>query len=637
MMFRTSTSLGLLALIAAPGSALAAPETDLGAAAHAEFLNTCARCHNADGSGYAQLGIPSFIDQQWQAAHTDAELKQAVHNGLNGKMPAFGAAYTPAQIDALVELVVRSFAPKATGKPKGPRPPAPPPVPIEPTLPAPGYGAGPVVLGEVGVYTQHNDNGRTGANLRETVLTPANVDARHFGLLFHHVLDEQVFAQPLYVPNLAVAGGRHNVVIAATAANTLYAFDADRDGDPYWKVNLGPAGSVEQHHFWCLDILGDMGIVGTPVIDPGAGTLYVVALTHEGTGYAQRLHALDVATGAERPGSPVEIKTDAFDPILENQRPALLLSRGSLYVGYSSHCDVGPYHGFLFRFDPRTLQQVGVLNLSPGADGNSIWQSGQGPAADEDGTIYFVTSNGTWDGQRNFSDSFLKVSPDLNIQDWFTPTNYLELDQRDHDLNSSGAMLIPGTHEVVGAGKEGVLYLINTRRLGHLGDQHAVQHFQAAKTQVNSGAVYWKSARRGGLIYLWGVDDALRVYAFNHGRLDPMPLAVGAHTSAYPGGMLALSANGGADGILWANAALTPHGSSHINGPGVLRAYDANDLTHELWDSNQNSARDNPGRVSKNAPPTVVNGKVYLASFGTLPVGTGGLDVYGLLPTPAGP
>ena len=624
-----------LAGLLVPRSVVAAPLNQAAAdSAKTEFATICARCHNADGSGSPSLGIPSFIDPHWQGAHSDAELKLAIKNGSPGKMPAFGAAYSADQIDALVRYVVRGFAPKGSAKKSRPRPPEPPPVPIGPKLTPPGHGVEPVVLGNIGVYTQHNNNARTGANLRETILTPANVNVRQFGLLFRHVVDDQVFAQPLYVPNLAVAGGRHNVVIVATAANTIYAFDADRDMAPYWKVNLGPPASVQQHHFWCLDILGNMGIVGTPVIDPETRTLYVVALTHEGDGFVQRLHALDLATGADRLGSPVVIAAKDFDPILQNQRPALLLSHGSLYVGYSSHCDVGLYHGFLFRFDPQTLRQQAVLNLSPGGEGNSIWQSGQGPAADEEGNLYFVTSNGTWDGRSNFSDSFVKVDAGLRVLDWFTPTNYEELDHRDHDLNSSGAMLLPGTHEVMGAGKEGVVYLIDTAHLGHLGDEHAVQHFPATKTEINGGAVYWKSAARGGMVYLWGQDDALRVYAFD-GRFDPKPLALGEATSAYPGGILSLSANGDTDGILWANAALAPHGNGHVNGPGVLRAYDANDIRRELWDSNMDADRDTCGRISKNAPPTVVNGKVYLASFGALPVGTGALYVYGLLPNPA--
>ena len=622
----------LLVSAAACGSAAAAPDpAAVTAAAQAEFATTCARCHNADGSGYAALGIPSFIDPHWQGAHTDAELEQAIANGKNGKMPPFAAAFSREQIVALVKEV-RRFAPFPSSGPQRPRPPEPPPVPIEPRLAPPGYGAGPLVLGGVGVYTQHNDNARTGANLRETVLTPSNINARQFGLLFRHVVDEQVFAQPLYVPDLPVAGGRHNVVIVATAANTLYAFDADRDATPYWTVNLGLAGSVEQHHFWCLDIVGDMGIVGTPVIDPATKTLYVVALTYENGGFVQRLHALDVASGAERPRSPSVIAAKAFDPILQNQRPALLLSAGSLYVGYSSHCDAGAYHGFLFRFDPKTLVQLGILNLSPDGEGASIWQSGQGPAADALGNIYFITSNGTWDGRRNLADSFVKLAPDLRVLDWFTPTDYKVLDDRDHDINSSGAMLIPGSGEVMGASKEGFLYLIDAGSLGHLGNEHAVQVFRTSKTEVNGGAVYWQSAARGGLVYLWGQDDALHAYSFDKGRFDPKPVGIGAQTSAYPGGILAISANGDKGGVLWANAALTAHGSGHINGAGVLRAYDADDVTRELWDSNMDPDRDGPA-TSPECPPTVVNGKVYMASFGTLPIGTGALYVFGLLPS----
>lgn len=603
---------------------LASAAVDAGAEARAIFANTCARCHG-DGSGVTALGIPSFADPAWQKVHSDAELKDAIRNGRNGKMPPFGAALTSAQIDSLVSAVIRGFS--APSQQKLPPDSA---GPVEPTMAPPGRGAGPITLGSVGVYTQHNDNGRTGANLDETELTPANVSPAHFGLLFRHVVDDQVFAQPLYAPALSVGGGRHNVVVVATAANTVYAFDADEARPPYWKVNLGPPGSVEQHHFWCLDILGNMGIIGTPVIDPRTETLYVVALTHEGLGWAQRLHALSLSTGAERPHSPVLITADGFDPILQNQRPALLLSHGSVYVGYSSHCDVEPYHGFLFRFDPAKLVMTGQFNVCPTGNGGSIWQSGQGPAADAEGNLVFATSNGTWDGEHNFANSVLKLSPELRLLDWFTPTNYRDLDARDHDINSAGAMLIPGTQEVICAGKEGDAYLLDTRHLGHLGNDHAAQILHIGKTEVNGGAVFFRGAKGTAWLYYWAQDDALHAYRFSHGHVESTPVAVGAATAAYPGAMLAISAHGTRNAILWANAALAQHGGSHVNGPGVLRAYDATDVSHELWNSSIDTARDNPGRVSKNAPPTVANGKVYLASFGANPVGTGALNVYGL-------
>ncbi|HVW22466.1 MAG TPA: cytochrome c [Opitutaceae bacterium] len=618
-------SLAALFALAAATAASAAEYVDASAASRVEFSVTCARCHG-DGTGMPGLGIPDFADPKWQAAHSDAELIDAIKNGKNGKMPPFGTALNDAQIRDLVRYIIRGFTPPprqhlADGADGA----------VGAKIAPPGHGAGAVALGRVGVYTQHNDNARSGLNLQETILTPATVVPHRFGLIFTQTVDDEVFAQPLFVPNLEIAGGRHNVVIAATAANTVYAFDADRAGPPYWRVNLGPPGSVAQHHFWCLDILGNMGIIGTPVIDPATRTLYVVALTHEGLGWAQRLHALDLATGAERPRSPVLITAPGFDPILENQRPALLLSRGSVYVGYSSHCDVEPYHGYLFRFDPTTLEQRGVFNTSPDGNGNSIWQSGQGPAADPEGNIIFVTSNGTWDGVRNFSESVVRLSPDLRVRDWFTPTGYKLMDEKDHDLNSSGAVLLPGGR-VFCAGKDGIGFLLDAAHLGHLGDEHAIQRLKVARTEVNGGAVGWRSAARGGVFYVWGQDDVLREYSYTEGRLSEEPIAVGAASSAYPGGMLSLSANGGRDGILWTNSALTARGTAHVNAPGVLRAYEADDITHELWDSNMDPDHDACGRVSKNAPPTVANGKVYLASFGALAVGTGALYVYGPLP-----
>ena len=620
-------ALGLLFLVAI-SRIPAAPSEAARVAALSVFATTCAHCHNADGSGYVGLGIPNFTEPRWQMVHPDAERAWMIRSGVPGRMPAFGEALSAGEIEALLKII-RSLGSRR------PHLQAAIPLPIEPKLSPPGCGAGPVVLGQVGVYTQHNDNARVGANLRETVLTLANVNSRQFGLLFRQVVDDEVFAQPLFVPDLAISGGRHNVVSVATVANTVYAFDADRAGAPYWQVNLGLAGSIQQHPFWCPDIPGNMGIIGTPVIDPASRSLYVVALTYEHGGWVHRLHALDLATGADRPHSPVVIANIQFIPIQQNQRPGLLLSKGSVYVGYSSHCDVGIHHGFLFRFDAATLRQQGVLNVSPDGNGASIWQSGQGPAADELGNIYFVTSDGSWDGKKNFGDSILKVSPDLRVLDWFTPTNYAQLNKRDADLNSSGAMLIPGSHRVMGAGKQGIIYLVDTDHFGHLGDEHAVQRFQAAKGELHVGAVYWRRATRGGLVFSWGQNDALHAYAFADGRFNPVPLAVGAATSAYPGGILSLSANGDTNGIVWANASLEQQGNSRIFGPGVLRAYDANDITHELWNSNLVSNRDTPGRFSKNAPPTVVNGKVYLASFGTLPVGTGALYVYGLLPDPS--
>jgi hypothetical protein len=495
------------------------------------------------------------------------------------------------------------------------------------------------VTAQVDVLTQHNDNSRTGANLRETVLTPANVNKASFGMLFKRVLDDQLYTQPLIVTGVDVDGGTRDLVYVTTVNNSVYAFDAnDADASrPVWHVNFGTPANVDSTDFGCLDINGQMGIIGTPVIDKARGVLYVVALTRAGpvtgprTGFIQKLHALDLATGADLPESPVTITAPGFNALMQNQRPALLLANHMVYVGYSSHCDKEPYHGFLMAYDANALTQVSVLNTSPTGSEASIWQSGQGPAVDEDGNIYVVTGNGSWDGVQNFSESFLKLTPQLKLLDWFTPTNHFLLDKRDDDLDSSGATLIPGTHLVVGGGKEGVLYTLDTRNLGHLGDENALQHFHATKSHLHS-LVYWESAKTGNLLYVWGQRDKAKVYKLDGDKVGEKPLMMrDVPNEGHPGAMLSLSANGNKDGILW--AAIHATGDSwHESRPGVLHAYEADDIRYELWNSLELPARDDCGEYSKMAPPTIVNGKVYLASFGSENVGTGQLCVYGLLP-----
>ena len=492
---------------------------------------------------------------------------------------------------------------------------------------------------QVDVLTQHNDNARTGANLRETLLTPENVNKDRFGMLFKRTVDDQLYTQPLVATGVEVDGGTRDLVYVTTVNNSVYAFDANDRGatEPVWHVNFGTPASLHDADFGCLDINGKMGIIGTPVIDKARGAIYVVALTRAGalagpgTGFIQRLHALDLATGADMPGSPVVISAPSFDALMQNQRPALMLANGMVYVGYASHCDKEPYHGFLMAYDARTLALVNVLNTSPTGSEASIWQSGQGPAVDEEGNVYVVTGNGSWDGVTNFSESFLKLAPDLRLLDWFTPTNHFQLDKDDADLDSSGATLIPGTHLVLGGGKEGVLYTLDIEHLGHLGDEHAMQHFRATASHLHS-IVYWKSEAKGDLLYVWGQRDKAKVYKFDGARLNETPFMMrDVPNEGHPGAMLSLSANGSKDGILW--AAIHATGDSwHESRPGVLHAYDAKDIRHELWNSLEVPARDDCGEYSKMAPPTIANGRVYLASFGSENVGTGQFCVYGLLP-----
>lgn len=492
---------------------------------------------------------------------------------------------------------------------------------------------------QVDVLTQHNDNFRTGANLQETVLKPSNVNQTGFGMLFKRVVDDQLYTQPLVVTGVTVGGGTRDLVYVTTVNNSVYAFDANdpEAKTPVWHVNFGTPANLHSADFGCLDINGEMGIIGTPVIDKARGVLYVVALTQAGTStgersaFTQRLHELDLATGADLPESPVLIKARDFDPLMQNQRPALMLANGMVYVGYASHCDKEPYHGFLIAYNAKTLAQVSVLNTSPTGSEASIWQSGQGPAADEEGNVYVVTGNGSWDGVNNFSESFMKLTPQLKLLDWFTPTNHFVLDEHDTDLDSSGATLIPGTHLVLGGGKEGVLYTLDTRNLGHLGDEHAIQHFRATASHLHS-LVYWESEKTGKLLYVWGQRDKAKVYKLEGDKLAETPLMMReVPNQGHPGAMLSLSANGKVDGILW--AAIHATGDSwHESRPGVLHAYDADDIRRELWNSLQVPARDDCAEYSKMAPPTIANGRVYLASFGTENVGTGQFCVYGLLP-----
>ncbi|MCU1321964.1 MAG: hypothetical protein JWM43_1613 [Acidobacteriaceae bacterium] len=508
-----------------------------------------------------------------------------------------------------------------------------------------------VAQAQVSVLTQHNDKERTGANLQETVLTPTDVNARQFGMLFKRVVDDQIYGQPLYISSVKIGGGLHDVVYVTTVNNSVYAFDANdaKAESPLWHVNFGKPANLYDAKFGCLDMNGKMGIVGTPAIglEAGAaarGALYVVALTAVGDGFVHRLHALDLATGADVAASPVEIKAKDFDPIYQNQRPALLLANNTVYVGFASHCDKGPYHGFLMGYDAKTLRQTAVFNTTPTGTWGSIWQSGQGPAVDALGNIYVVSGNGpplpaesakSWDGKLNFTESFLKLDAKLKLLDWFTPTDHTELDRKDADINSSGATLIPGTSLVLGGGKAGVLYVLDARHLGHLGDEHAVQHFQATASHLHS-LVFWKSEAKGDLLYVWGQRDKARVYSIQNGKLNETPVMTRSEVNeGHPGAMLSLSANGKRDGILW--AAIHATGDSwHESRPGVLHAYAADDIEHELWNSLQSGARDDCGEYSKMAPPTIANGKVYLASFGTQNIGTGQICVYGLLPGATG-
>lgn len=484
------------------------------------------------------------------------------------------------------------------------------------------------------VLTQHNDQWRTGANLSETALTPSNVNATRFGKLFSYVVDGQVYAQPLVVQNLGIGGGTHNVVYVATMEDSVYAFDADKNTQ-YWHVDLGtpvPITDITGNNN--LNIHGNVGILSTPVIDKASGTIYVLARTKEGNSYHHRLHALNLSTGAEKFGGPVEVTTNGFDPKKQSQRAALALMNGNVYICHTSHEDIGPYHGYVFAYNATTLQRVAVFNTTASGSQGAIWQSGQGPTFDRSGNLYVMTGNGDWNGTTNFGMSFIKLSPTLKVLDWFTPDDFAQQNASDSDLGAGGVLILPtsagypSTQYIVGGGKQGRLFVLDkSNGLGHesAGNGGAHQIFQAVQPtsgcsrHIHGSPVYWNSASRGQMIFVWGENDFGKAFSFNGSTFNTTAVTRTSVKSptigcGMPGATFSLSANGGSNGIAWANCVFSGDALHNIV-PGILRAFDANNLGTELWNSRMNEGRDDIGNYAKYNAPTVANGKVYMASF----------------------
>ena len=492
------------------------------------------------------------------------------------------------------------------------------------------------------VTTSQYDNARTGANLNETLLTPQNVNTKSFGKLFSLTVDGDIYAQPLYVAGVDVPGkGKHNLVFVATEHDSVYAFDADgKPSTPLWHVNFLNASAgvstVSMSDVHCPFIRPEIGITPTPVIDLPTGTLYVLARTKEKSRFVQRLHALAITTGAEKFGGPVEIMASAkgrngdvaFDPLRELPRASLLLSNGMVYLTWGSSCDVGPYYGWVMSYDAHTLAQTGVFNTSPDAGESGIWLSDTGPAADKDGNIFVVTGNGRFNaasGGRDYGDSVLKLAhgkDGLVLRDFFTPYNQQELNAQDADLGSGGPVLLPDQpgahpHLAVLGGKGGGLYVIDRDRMGKYqagSDSHAVQVLQFPG--ILSAPAYWNHH-----LYIFASDDVLKDFSLENGRLSAQPVGRGSAKFIDPGATPAISANGSRDGIVWV---LSSKGWRSPDTYAVLYAYDAANVAHELYTSEQNSARDRAGLCLRFNIPTVVNGKVYVGAKKQV-------DVYGLL------
>jgi hypothetical protein len=499
------------------------------------------------------------------------------------------------------------------------------------------------------VLTSQYDNARTGSDLHETILTPQNVNVRQFGKLFTFHVDGAVYAQPLYVPGLDIPGkGKHSVVFVATEHDSVYAFDAGgHPAEPLWKVSLlnskVDASPVPAPDVQCGFIDPEVGITSTPVIDYSYGTLYVLARSLEGSRptrrFVQRLHALAITTGGEKFGGPVEIQATSrgrgagsssgqvqFDPLRENPRAALLLAAGTVFLTWASSCDVGSYHGWMMAYDSHSLKQLSAFDATPDASDGGFWAGDTGPAADNEGNVYAATGNGRFDasrGGRDYGDTILKMSLNgdgLQIRDYFTPYNQAELDADDNDLGSGGPVLFPGPSSahpslVAIAGKGATLYVIDRSKMGGF---HAGKDSQAVWTVPLGGNLLGAPAYWNGHLFAAAEDDFLKEFLVTRAGLKLVARS-GEKFDDRPG-IPAISSNGSRDGILW--LLTSKHWNEPDRRPAVLYAYDASNVGHELYNSEQDSARDRAGIALRFNMPMVANGRVYIGAKGEV-------DVYG--------
>ncbi|HEY2781906.1 MAG TPA: hypothetical protein VGI90_14080 [Steroidobacteraceae bacterium] len=499
----------------------------------------------------------------------------------------------------------------------------------------------------IDVTTYKNDLSRSGQNLSETALTLNNVASSTFGLLRRLPVDGKVDAQPLYLSKLAVGTAFFNAVFVATEHGSVYAFDSD-SGAVIWHVSLLPAGESSSDARGCNQVVPEIGITSTPVIDRSAGpngTIYVVVMSIDGSSnYHQRLHALDVTTGAELLNGPVEVSasypptgtaTSTFDAKSYEERAALLLLNGTIYTSWTSHCDDTPYGGWIISFAQTTLARTGALNIAPNSSaGPAIWMAGGGPAVDASGNIYVLAANGVFEtamdangfpNKQDFGNSFLKISnagAGFSVLDYFTMFNEVSESNGDMDLGSGGIMLLPDLkdstnttrHLAVGAGKDANIYVVDRDSMGkfNAGSNKNYQTLSGALT----GGIWSTPAYFNGTVYYGPVSGTLKAFAIASAKLSATPQSQSATQFTYPGTAPSVSANGAANGIVWAH---------ENSSPAVLHAYDATNLAHELYNSNQAAAnRDQFGTGNKFITPTVADGKVFVGT-------TNSVAVFGLL------
>jgi hypothetical protein len=508
----------------------------------------------------------------------------------------------------------------------------------------------------VNVLTWHNDLARTGQNLRETQLTPANVNFATFGKLFQINVDGKVDAQPLIVSNVTLPNGTvHNVVIIATENDTVYCCDADH-GTLLWRRSMLRAGETPSDSRNCNQVIPEIGITATPVIDLTTGphgTIYVVAMSKNSTSYFQRLHALDLTTGAEQFGEAMNIVATypgtgdnnngqgevVFDPKQYDERAGLVITGGIVYTTWASHCDQLPYTGWVIGYDKYTLARIRVLNLTPNGEGGAIWASGGAPAVDASGNIYALVANGTFDTSLNaigfpsksdFGNCIVKMAnpnQQLRVVDYWTMGNTVAESAADLDLGSGNATVLPPMVDIngitrrllVGAGKDEHIYIANRDNLGKFVPNSNATLYQNVIGAL-AGPVYSGAAYFNGRLYYGAVNDHLKSFVFVNARLRATPTSQTAVTFSYPGTTPSISANGTSNAIIWA---------AHNGTPAVLYAFDATNLAKKLYASTDAGSRDYFGVGNKFIVPTVANGKVYVGT-------TSSVGVFGLLDPPIG-
>ena len=483
------------------------------------------------------------------------------------------------------------------------------------------------------LLTYHNDLARDGANQQETTLKPSNVNPQQFGKLMSFAVDGQIYAQPLYVPNLSIRGVQHNVVFAATENDTVYAFDGDALSDsPLWVNHLASPLHINDQN----GIKPLLGITSTPVIDSTTGILYVLTDGLENGSKVYRLHALSILTGAEMLGGPVvvtgKVQGTGWDSqngviSLEDscyQRESLTLdpSSNAVYIGFS-HC----HHGWILAYDKSTLQQTAIFNDTADGAGGSFWDGGGAPAIDGSGDLYLIGGTDFGDPAPGYNNSILRLaSGDLSVVDYFKPSNDAWLRSNDADLGSGAAIIMPDNssdhpHELIGGGKDGRIFVIDRDDMGQFQmTDHVIQEVQTGVTQFDnifSTPTFWN-----GNVYYHCAYDVVRAFSWDSttGLLSDSPTSKGSARYGVHGATASLSANGSSDPVLW-----EIESSNVLNGgPAILHAYNALDVSQQLYSSQMSGPRDMAGPAVKFVAPSVVDGHVY--------VGTGNeLEIYGLL------